>query len=160
MKYTKKALALAILATIVLSSFAMPASAEHVNGYYRSNGTYVQPYERSAPDGTVTNNYSYEGNVNPYTGAVGTNQYQHDATSPYFNGTPDSNGNIGHSGAYNAQPDPYAAQQQQMPQQQAQQEQMMQQQRVQEEQMQQEQMMQQQQQMQQPQYNPYTGQEQ
>jgi hypothetical protein len=70
---------------------------EYVHGYYRSNGTYVQPYTRSSPDNTVTNNYSYEGNTNPYTGQVGTNRYEHDETSPYFTG-PDSNGNIGHSG--------------------------------------------------------------
>lgn len=40
----------------------------HVNGYYRSNGTYVQPHVRTAPDHTPTNNYSYPGNTNPYTG--------------------------------------------------------------------------------------------
>lgn len=74
------------------------ASAEHVNGYIRSNGTYVQGYERSDRDNTVTNNYSYQGNQNPYTGTTGTNRYEHDTTSPYFNGTPDSQGNYGHSG--------------------------------------------------------------
>lgn len=30
----------------------------HVNGYFRKNGTYVQPYYRSAPDGIISNNYS------------------------------------------------------------------------------------------------------
>src|SRR5262249_15067893 len=44
----------------------------HVDGYYRSNGTYVQPHYRSAPDGDPSNNWSTEGNVNPYTGEVGT----------------------------------------------------------------------------------------
>jgi len=42
----------------------------HVNGYYRRDGTYVQPHMRSAPDGNPYNNYSYPGNVNPYTGKV------------------------------------------------------------------------------------------
>jgi len=47
----------------------------YVSGYTRSNGTYVQPYVRSAPDNTVYNNWSYRGNMNPYTGSVGTNSY-------------------------------------------------------------------------------------
>lgn len=39
-----------------------------VSGYFRKNGTYVQPYYRSSPDGNPYNNYSYPGNYNPYTG--------------------------------------------------------------------------------------------
>lgn len=40
----------------------------YVNGYYRKNGTYVQPHYRSNPDGNPYNNWSYPGNTNPYTG--------------------------------------------------------------------------------------------
>lgn len=29
-----------------------------VQGYFRSNGTYVQPHYRSAPDGNLHNNWS------------------------------------------------------------------------------------------------------
>jgi hypothetical protein len=43
-----------------------------VNGYYRKNGTYVAPHYRSSPDGNPYNNYSYPGNVNPYTGKIAT----------------------------------------------------------------------------------------
>jgi hypothetical protein len=43
-----------------------------VRAYYRSNGTYVQPHMRSAPDGNFSNNWSTVGNVNPYTGTPGT----------------------------------------------------------------------------------------
>jgi hypothetical protein len=39
-----------------------------VNGYYRSDGTYVQSHYRSNPDNTITNNWSYPGNTNPHTG--------------------------------------------------------------------------------------------
>jgi len=46
----------------------------------------------------VRDNFSYKGNVNPYTGAVGTNRYLHDKTSLYYQG-PDSHGRVGHSGA-------------------------------------------------------------
>lgn len=53
----------------------------HVRGYYRSNGTYVQPHYRSAPDGVFSNNWTTLGNVNPYTGEAG-----HLATPPAHNG--------------------------------------------------------------------------
>jgi len=89
----------ALVVGLILSTVALASAfaQNQVNGYYRQNGTYVQPYMRSAPDGTVTNNYSYSGNVNPYTGSVGTNHYTHDQTSPYYQG-PDMYGNTGHNG--------------------------------------------------------------
>lgn len=45
----------------------------YVNGYHRSDGTYVQSHHRSDPDGDASNNWSTKGNRNPYTGAYGTN---------------------------------------------------------------------------------------
>jgi hypothetical protein len=60
-----------VLAAAVTLTAASPSRAdEYVHGYYRSNGTYVQPYSRSDPDGNPFNNYSYPGNLNPYTGQV------------------------------------------------------------------------------------------
>ncbi len=47
-------------------------STSHVNGYYRSNGSYVSPHYRSGRDGYHNNNWSVQGNVNPYTGKPGT----------------------------------------------------------------------------------------
>jgi hypothetical protein len=44
----------------------------YVEGYYRKNGTYVEPHYRSSPDKNPYNNYSYPGNTNPYTGKVAT----------------------------------------------------------------------------------------
>jgi hypothetical protein len=44
----------------------------HVRGYFRKDGTYVQPHYRSAPDGNPYNNWSYPGNINPFTGKVAT----------------------------------------------------------------------------------------
>jgi hypothetical protein len=95
-------------AALVILFFALPAHADqYVHGYTRSDGTYVNGYYRSSPNGTVTDNYSYRGNENPYTGSAGTNSYQHDTTSPYFNGTPYSNGQYGHpnnlNGSYGQQ---------------------------------------------------------
>lgn len=63
----------ALLATAVVFATAGTASAQnYVNGYFRSDGTYVQPHYRSAPDGNGFNNFSTQGNVNPYTGQPGT----------------------------------------------------------------------------------------
>ena len=40
----------------------------YVDGYYRNNGTYVQPYRRTSPNQTNVDNYSFPGNANPNTG--------------------------------------------------------------------------------------------
>ena len=66
---TKISGTLAIVALIGLLCSALSADV-YVNGYYRADGTYVAPYYRSSPDGSVSNNWSAEGNINPYTGAV------------------------------------------------------------------------------------------
>jgi hypothetical protein len=54
---------------------AIPAMAQasvYVQGYIRSDGTYVPGHYRSAPNSTVLDNYSTKGNTNPYTGKAGT----------------------------------------------------------------------------------------
>jgi hypothetical protein len=47
-----------ILITIALFATASQAQSVYVNGYYKSNGTYVAPHVRSAPDGNPYNNIS------------------------------------------------------------------------------------------------------
>ncbi len=89
------------LLTVSFIAISSAAYAEYVNGYTRSNGTQVQGYERSDRNNTVTDNYSYQGNTNPNTGAVGTNRYEHDTTSPNYTG-PDANGRVGHAGVNNS----------------------------------------------------------
>ncbi len=42
-----------------------------VRGHFRKDGTYVLPHQRTAPDGSFRNNWSTEGNYNPYTGEEG-----------------------------------------------------------------------------------------
>ena len=65
-----------LLKLLVLLALFLPsitfARDVNVNGYYRSNGTYVQPHHRSSPNNTTSDNYSHKGNTNPYTGASGT----------------------------------------------------------------------------------------
>ncbi len=43
-----------------------------VQGHTTSNGTYVAPHMQTNPNSTQRDNYGATGNVNPYTGAVGT----------------------------------------------------------------------------------------
>jgi hypothetical protein len=54
-----------------------------VKGYVKSDGTYVAPHMRSAADGDFSNNWTTQGNVNPYTGKEGTR-----VTPPATYGTP------------------------------------------------------------------------
>jgi len=50
----------------------MSTGSHSVSGYTRSNGTYVAPHHATNPDSTTSNNWSHQGNVNPYTGQAGT----------------------------------------------------------------------------------------
>lgn len=43
-----------------------------VSGYTKSNGTYVAPSHRTSADSIKSNNWSTKGNINPYTGKLGT----------------------------------------------------------------------------------------
>lgn len=57
------------VACLFLASVA-EAEEQYVNGYYRSDGTYVQGHWRTTPDSSPYNNYSYPGNYNPNTGRI------------------------------------------------------------------------------------------
>lgn len=86
---------------LLAALFATPAVAQvSVDGYVRRDGTYVAPHYRSAPDSNRFNNYSSQGNYNPYSGRVGT-------VNPY---TPPSIGSSRRSGLgtynYNRQSKP------------------------------------------------------
>lgn len=71
-------------------------AAVSVRGYYRSNGTYVQPHYRSNPDGNPYNNWSYPGNTNPYTGeTAGGNPDTY--LKNYYNKSSGSNYSSGYS---------------------------------------------------------------
>lgn len=45
---------------------------QQVDGYVRKDGVYVPPHYRSQPDNTRTNNWTSQGNTNPYTGQAGS----------------------------------------------------------------------------------------
>ncbi len=76
-----KKILIALIVFILIPSLCF---AGWVNGYTRKNGTYVSGYYRSDPNNTVTDNYSYKGNTNPYTGKKGTNYYRNDPSSAYY----------------------------------------------------------------------------
>lgn len=62
-----------LIAIALLAASAAPALADqYVNGYTRSDGTHVDGYYRSSPNGNFNDNYSTYGNTNPYTGERGT----------------------------------------------------------------------------------------
>jgi hypothetical protein len=68
-----------LLALLLLNATSGHARDTYVKPYVRKDGTYVNGYMRTAPNNTVNDNYSTQGNVNPYTGAPGSkpqNPYQ------------------------------------------------------------------------------------
>jgi hypothetical protein len=60
-----------------MSGTGSSSSSHSVSGYTRSNGTYVAPHHSTNPNGTQLDNYGTRGNVNSYTGAVGTHGADH-----------------------------------------------------------------------------------
>lgn len=62
----------ALSALVLTLSSAATAKSTYVKGYTKKDGTYVAPHHRSSPDGTKDNNWSTQGNTNPYTGQQGT----------------------------------------------------------------------------------------
>lgn len=83
-----------ILFIFVLLFVQVTFAVTHVNGYFRKNGTYVQPHFRSDSNGTTLDNWSTKGNVNPYTGKEGTkNVYGSGSTYNSDSNDSDSNTN-------------------------------------------------------------------
>ena len=48
------------------------SSSTYVQPHVTNSGTYVQGYHRTTPDNSTLNNYGTSGNLNPYTGSIGT----------------------------------------------------------------------------------------
>ena len=69
-----KAIVLILIIILAIPTFSF--AGERVRGYCRDSDhvgikdTYVQPYQRTSPDSSRTNNYSFPGNFNPNTGRV------------------------------------------------------------------------------------------
>jgi len=74
-----KAALFAAAATVLIAGAAQAqygygsnSSTHVVSPYVNNHGTYVQGSHATNPNNTQTDNYTSRGNVNPYTGAVGT----------------------------------------------------------------------------------------
>lgn len=68
-------LATLLFALIPLDTFGKGGSGVdpvYVHGYTKKDGTYVAPYMRTAPSSSKADNWSTQGNINPYTGKEGT----------------------------------------------------------------------------------------
>jgi len=69
----KKIVFLALAMVLVFASVSFGA---WVHGYWRDTDrdgvkdTWVQPYQRTYPNGTRTDNYNYPGNYNPNKGII------------------------------------------------------------------------------------------
>jgi hypothetical protein len=74
---------------LLLLFFSFSAFAQDdvwVNGYYKSDGTYIEGHYKTNPNQTVNDNYSTVGNLNPYTGEWGDKPRE---TSTLINIRPD-----------------------------------------------------------------------
>ena len=68
----KKILTILVSLALLLVATSVVIADEYVRGYQRRDGTNVSPHWRSSPDENPRNNFSYPGNVNPYTGQRAT----------------------------------------------------------------------------------------
>jgi len=64
------------------------AADQPFNGYYRKDGTYVEPYHRTTPDNNLYDNYSSQENVNPWTGQRGTERNEFSNPPAYNQSSP------------------------------------------------------------------------
>lgn len=74
------------VSALVLAAATAPAFAQSshlVQGYTRSNGTYVAPHYQTNADSTRMDNWTTRGNVNPYTGQEGTKNPYAQPSNPY-----------------------------------------------------------------------------
>lgn len=73
-----------LLLVVSVSLVLIPASFArdvYVRPHFTQDGTYVEGHHRTSPNETKLDNYSTQGNYNPYTGNVGkVDPY---ATEPY-----------------------------------------------------------------------------
>ena len=66
-------LILALFAGILSFSTSVEARVTNVKGYFKpSTGSYVAPYYKTTPNRSKFDNFSTQGNYNPYTGKKGT----------------------------------------------------------------------------------------
>lgn len=88
-----------LLAVALLAASTLAAADTYVNGYVRRDGTYVEPHYRSDANSNKYDNYSSQGNSNPYTGQRGYERNEY-SNPPSYN-QPSNNYNNYNSYDYN-----------------------------------------------------------
>jgi hypothetical protein len=85
----------AVLAVLLAASTVSAlAQSTYVRPHVRKDGTYVEGHYRTAPNNTRIDNYSTQGNMNPYTGQQGTvNPWVQPAPQPQVPSNPFGEGN-------------------------------------------------------------------
>ena len=59
-------------AVLLLATVAHAKESHRVKPHIRKDGTFVEGHRRTNPDRSKFNNFSTEGNTNPFTGKEGT----------------------------------------------------------------------------------------
>lgn len=90
---------------VVMVAVSVPAvAADRVNRYFRKDGTYVAPHYRSEPNSRRYDNYSSQGNFNPYTGERGSQRNEFSAP-PEYNRSRDNSQMYGYGSLYGSDDD-------------------------------------------------------
>ena len=79
------------LAAAIFLALALPSISfadTYVRGYTKKDGTYVAPHFRSSPDNNIYNNYSSEGQTNPYTAKKGSQRHEYSTQPKYQKDSP------------------------------------------------------------------------
>ncbi len=81
-----------MIGVLLVAPLAYAASSHSVKGYTKKDGTYVQPHKQTNPDQLRRNNYSSEGNFNPYTGKQGKQRNEYSSPPKYNDSYNDGQG--------------------------------------------------------------------
>ena len=76
-----------LIAATLLMLPALSQADNWVNGYQKKDGTYVQGHMKSDSDNYRSNNYSSQGNTNPYTGEKGSQRNEYSNPPAYNTGS-------------------------------------------------------------------------
>ena len=77
---------LLLFALVLTTSLSFAQGTRQVSGYTKKDGTYVAPYTRTKSNTTNTDNYSTQGNTNPYTGTSGSRAQDYSAPAQNYGG--------------------------------------------------------------------------
>jgi hypothetical protein len=98
--YDEASMKLLLITTAIIATSFIGYTQTYVGGYTRQDGTSVNGHYRSSPDGNYNNNWSTQGNYNPYTGQAGTRTPQYG--TGYGSGSGSGSSSSGSRSGYNS----------------------------------------------------------